>query len=181
METDFIDYPHYLMMGEWEQCRVIQLFAQPDNIKLHELIESSRKVGKLEYSNREGGYQSGKPFKYFYEPVIIIEWALAIGLTLPVELVDWYNRQVISIVSPKSSSENLSETERNKYKKQVALLALAVAEKSNIYKIGDSPNVNQINVLAQTILESHSDANTKGLGSSSIRESISEGLKLLNK
>ena len=92
METGFIDYTHCLKMGEWEQSKAIQLFAQPDDDKLLELIESSRKSGILGYRSTGGGY-SDVPRKYFYEPVIIIEWAIAIGLILPVELTDWYNRQ----------------------------------------------------------------------------------------
>ncbi|MEY3788270.1 MAG: hypothetical protein RLZ75_2477, partial [Pseudomonadota bacterium] len=43
METNFIDYTHCLMLDEWSQSLAIQLFAQPDNDKLLELIESSRK------------------------------------------------------------------------------------------------------------------------------------------
>ncbi len=181
METGFIDYTHCLRMGEWEQSKVIQLFAQPDDDKLLELIESSRKSGILGYSRSTGGGYSDVPRKYFYEPVIIIEWALAIGLTLPIELTDWYDRLVIPIASPQSSDEELSETESTKLLKQIGLLALALAEAKKNYKIADRPNVSKINETVQAILDALPEANRRGVESSSIRESISKGLDLLNK
>ena len=177
METGFIDYTHCLKMGEWEQSKAIQLFAQPDNDKLFELIEKNRKVGRLECNRATGGGYSDAPRKHFYQPVIIIEWALAIGLTLPVELVDWYNRQVI----PKPSSEDLSETERTKLLKQIGLLALVLSEKSKTYKISNRPNANQIAEGVKTLLDLLPDANRKGVLSSSIRDSIRDGLDLLDK
>ncbi|MEI7996431.1 MAG: hypothetical protein WCH01_16170 [Methylococcaceae bacterium] len=75
----------------------------------------------------------------------------------------------------------LKENERIKLLKQIGLLALVLSEKSNIYKIGDKPNASKIADSILTILDGLPDANRKWVLSSSIRESIREGLDLLDK
>ncbi|QOK90886.1 hypothetical protein HF908_04955 [Ralstonia pseudosolanacearum] len=64
-------------------------------------------------------------------------------------------------------------------KKQVALLALLLAEKGGKYKNGDKPNASQIAEAVDELLQALPDAKTRGVGKSSIRESIKAGLDLL--
>jgi hypothetical protein len=73
----------------------------------------------------------------------------------------------------------LSENERDKLLKQIGLLALVLAEKSNRYKRGKKPNAFQIAKDAQLIIDAAELPGKKGTGSSELRDSISQGLKLL--
>lgn len=75
----------------------------------------------------------------------------------------------------------LTETERNKLLKQIGGLALLLAEKANIYRNGQGPNASQIANAVTDLLKDIPDANVRGAGASSIRDSIREGLVLLNK
>lgn len=74
---------------------------------------------------------------------------------------------------------NIPEFERERLLKQVAALALVLAEKSDRYKRGDKPNASQIATAVEVVLDEVPGANLKGLGKSNIRESIKEGLKLI--
>jgi hypothetical protein len=61
------------------------------------------------------------------------------------------------------------------------LLALVLCEKSQKYKIGDKPNASQIADSVKTILDARDEENRKEVESSSIHESITKELDLLNK
>lgn len=80
-----------------------------------------------------------------------------------------------------SFSEAASDGERNKLVKQIGAMALLLAEKHGRYKIGDRPNANQIADAIGDILGALPDASLRGLGKSSLRESIRTGIELLNK
>lgn len=75
---------------------------------------------------------------------------------------------------------DISSRERESLHKQIAALALALAEQSNKYKNGDRPNGNQIAEAASAILEAMPDARTHGSSKSAIRASIKAGIDLLN-
>jgi hypothetical protein len=75
----------------------------------------------------------------------------------------------------------LTETERNKLLKHIGGLALALAEKSNLYKRGEAPNGLGIATAVSEILGAIPDANASGAGIASLRASIKEGLDLLKK
>lgn len=77
------------------------------------------------------------------------------------------------------SEKPLGSTERNTLLKQIAALSLVLAEKSGRYKRGSKPNALQIAEETGTILDALPDANSRGVGGSSIRESIKAGLELL--
>lgn len=77
------------------------------------------------------------------------------------------------------SSEAPFSIERDKLLKQIGALALLLSEKSSRYKSGDKPNGSQIAAGVGELVDAMPDANARGLGDSSIRSSISEGLKLL--
>jgi len=64
--------------------------------------------------------------------------------------------------------------------KQIAALALCIAEHGKKYKKGDKPNVNQIATVALEIVQAREDFKNTGLADSSLRTSIARGLGLLN-
>jgi len=80
-----------------------------------------------------------------------------------------------------SNKLGLSEIERNNLLKQIGGLALVLAEKNNRYKKGETPSANAIAESIIEIIGSLPDANQHGLGKSSIRDSIGNGLKLITK
>lgn len=75
----------------------------------------------------------------------------------------------------------LSENERDKLLKQIGLLALVLAEKLNRYKKrrDGAPNPYRIATDAQLIIDDTELPGKKGTGSTELRDSISQGLKLL--
>lgn len=98
-------------------------------------------------------------------------WAAGMGWSLPDELTCELSTE---------GDTTLSDNERKRLLKHIALLAMALAEKGQRYKRGDKPNANQIAEAVKDILEALPDANGYGAGASSIRESISAGIALLN-
>ncbi|MGY6154116.1 hypothetical protein ACW9YK_14830 (plasmid) [Paraburkholderia graminis] len=73
----------------------------------------------------------------------------------------------------------LSKRERESLQKQVAALALVLAERSAKYKNGDSPNANQIAEAVALMLDALPEANRHGVGSASLRASIKAGVTML--
>ena len=73
----------------------------------------------------------------------------------------------------------LSNKERESLQKQVAALALALAERSNKYKNGDRPNGNQIAETVSEVLQALPDARSHGVSKSALRASIKAGVDLL--
>jgi hypothetical protein len=115
-------------------------------------------------------------------------WTQARGKILP---KFWFPEADQISVSPDASGEDpsfseasdapadLSKRERESLQKQVAALALVLAEKSAKYKNGDKPNGNQIAEAVALMLEAMPDANTYGVSSASLRSSIKAGVAML--
>jgi hypothetical protein len=82
-------------------------------------------------------------------------------------------------VPPEAVVGSLGNKERASFQKQIAALALALAEKSNKYKKGDTPNANQIAETVLALVDGMPGANAMGISSTSIRNSIAAGIKLL--
>lgn len=80
-----------------------------------------------------------------------------------------------------SLGETASDGEQNKLLKQIGAMALVLADKHGRYKVGDRPNANQIADAVRDILDALPDISLRGLGKSSLRESIRAGIELLNK
>jgi hypothetical protein len=74
----------------------------------------------------------------------------------------------------------LKDFERNKYLKQIAVLALLLAEKSSKFKRGEKPNASQIANTVQDILDAGEFPGKSGTGTTELRGSIHKGLNLLN-
>jgi hypothetical protein len=91
-------------------------------------------------------------------------------------------RELEKSIAGKSSSLPipLAATERHMLLKQIGALSLALAEQSKKYKRGEKPNGLQIANFAGEIIDALPGANTAGLGVSSVRESIRQGIELLN-
>lgn len=81
----------------------------------------------------------------------------------------------------KTINKQDSSTERSEINllKQVALLAILLAEKNGRYKRKEKPNASQIAEAIQELLDSMPDLNRLGVGKSSIRANITKGLSLL--
>ena len=85
-------------------------------------------------------------------------------------------------VSHVEVNQGISETEREKLLKQIGAMALLLSKKNNTFsKSSGEPNISQIAEAIKIELHLMGDLNLKGLGESSLRASIKEGLGLLNK
>jgi hypothetical protein len=78
----------------------------------------------------------------------------------------------------------LSEKKEATLLKQIGALALAIANKSTAYKIGEKPNMAAIadaaiNAVETLSAKTHDNLNVHGLSSSNIRGNIKKGLDLL--
>lgn len=78
------------------------------------------------------------------------------------------------------SEKPFATTERNTLLKQIGAISLALAEQSKKYKRGEKPNALQIATVVGEIVDALPGANTAGVGASSIRESIRQGIELLS-
>ncbi len=63
--------------------------------------------------------------------------------------------------------------------RQIGLLSLLLAEKSGKYRLGEKPNARAIAVAVGDILDALPDVHKRGLSGTTIRQSISAGLRLL--
>lgn len=83
------DYAYLLKLAYWTEVEIILILGIADRDGLREIIKRSRnskKANELKFVLNEDG-------EYCCDPLTVIAWAIAKGLTLPVELTDWYNRQ----------------------------------------------------------------------------------------
>ncbi|WP_143749304.1 hypothetical protein [Caballeronia arvi] len=83
-------------------------------------------------------------------------------------------------VAERSGASN-GQKERETLLKQVGALATLLSEKTSAYRRGDKPNASQIADAVEAIIGEIPDANTHGLGRSSVRASITEGIALLRR
>lgn len=89
------------------------------------------------------------------------------------------DRSVTAKPAPAFTDKPLTEGERQTLLKQVAALALCVAERGGKFKRGERPNANQIATLARDVAEALPGANLRGLSKDHLREAITAGLRLL--
>jgi len=83
-----------------------------------------------------------------------------------------------------AQASTVTDAEKEKLLKQIGLLALGYSEMSGSYKIGDRPNANAIADKVDEVLkglEGVVPIKKRGLGKSTIRDSIRAGLDLLLK
>jgi hypothetical protein len=92
-----IDYDYLLKKDEWDIDDVIQLLNPTDSGKFKKLIEASinaKNLIPLRYQYVFGGI--GGNYKYleaYFNPLVIIEWAIKKELPIPTELLDWHEEQ----------------------------------------------------------------------------------------
>lgn len=108
------------------------------------------------------------------------DWAMSIGWSLPPEMLPKRPALSSKEVPVTTTHKPLGETREQTLLKQVALLALVIAEHGKKYKLGSKPNKRQIADVAITVLKALPDAPAQGLASSSLRRSINDGLDLLS-
>jgi hypothetical protein len=118
-----------------------------------------RSLGTISISDEIG------PDNIYVNSVFIKKWAHHYGIT------DFFGEL---------PDLSLTESERDILLKQIGLLSLVLAERVNKYKKGSgAPNVYQIANAAGEIVEASEFEGKRGTGSTSIRENIARGLKLL--
>ena len=133
---------------------------------------------KLRFARRiwETGTHPERPTATYF-----IKWAASKGIQ--VEWLKWaVSEGFFASESPhlRDGGQSLSGTiSQSSLQKQIAVLALLLAEKSGKYKRGDRPNGNQIAEAVEELLEALPDARARGVGKSAIRASIKAGLDLL--
>jgi hypothetical protein len=130
----------------------------------------------LQYWNSDE-HPERTPLKYF------VKWAISKGLN-PYWESDFLELEQIQEENSENDGEqpenqNSVDAKCDRLLKQVAALAITLAMKSGQYKKGDKPNAFLIANNTVEILDALPDANTRGVGVSSIRSSIKEGLELL--
>ncbi|WP_150559722.1 hypothetical protein [Pandoraea bronchicola] len=79
------------------------------------------------------------------------------------------------------SLDTLGEGERATLQRQIAALALVLAEKFSNYKRGDKPNGSKIAEEVEDLLSCLEDANTHGVSKSNLRANIRAGINLLRR
>ena len=179
-----VDYPFWFKKDLWTLKEALEIFAldSTQSAQFVELIKARLQARKIINFN-EMDIDNSDPL---FDPLDIIHFAITKKIPIPDVVYEWYSKQceiesVNNATSPKPSGKDLSETECTEHLKQIGMLALVLAEAKNIYKIGDRPNANQIAEGVIKLLDALPDANRTWLLSSSIRGSISKGLKLLDK
>lgn len=133
------------------------------NMVIHALDEMCNHIKELQPANpvrNSTTYQVPLNF--------VREWANHYGET------DFFKSEPAKIDKP------LTDNERQKLHKQIAAIALVLAEKSKKYQKGTKPNALQIADAVQSILDAVDFPGKKGTGSTELRNSISEGIKLLS-
>jgi len=78
-------------------------------------------------------------------------------------------------------AEETGKRERETLLKQVGAMATLLAEKAALYRRGEKPNASQIADAVVDLVAEIPDVNCNGLGRSSIRASVTEGVDLLRK
>lgn len=119
-----------------------------------------------------------KPTRSRVELQKFATWANALSWQLPPDL-----KAIVASGdggnSHSSASAAMDGTERVRLLKLVGALSLLLAEQKTMYRRGDRPNGSQLAEAVASIVEAIPDANSRGLGVSNTRASISEGLTLL--
>lgn len=154
--------------------------ARPNTDELNQAVEAIKRAilsKKLPCICPSDATQADRLYGHarFFTPADAIKWAAPRFSEFPFMA----NSQEAQLLK-RSDSEESGQSERKKLLKHVAVLALVLAERVSLYKRGDKPNASQIAEAVKGILESLPDANGHGAGASSIRESISAGIELLN-
>lgn len=79
------------------------------------------------------------------------------------------------------AAEETGKRERETLLKQVGAMATLLAEKAALYRRGEKPNASQIAEAVVDLIAEIPDVNSSGLGRSSIRANVTEGINLLRK
>ncbi|VVE14884.1 hypothetical protein PIN31115_02821 [Pandoraea iniqua] len=108
-------------------------------------------------------------------PSYFLEWARA--KRFHVDWAEWADEEGLL---KNTGIKEIGDTERANLQKQIAAMALVLAEKSGKYRKGERPNVSQIAEAVDELLSALPDANSRGVGKSNVRANISAGLNLLN-
>ncbi len=123
------DYAFLLALAYWTEVEIILILGIADRDGFREIVRRSRKSEKeteLKFVLHGDG-------EYGCDPLTVIEWAVAKGLTLPAELADWYNRQFASYI-PSSSTPLQSEEKPQTESERTIMLKIMFCMAMDSYK-----------------------------------------------
>ena len=159
---------------------------QPGSEASRERLEAhieERKIGEEEAAKLRAGHdeqrkeflqrQKDRPYsEQFYPAGGLPEDAVYVVRTAAL-------RELEQSAMNEGAPATVSTSERETLQKQIAALALVVAERGEKYRRGGKPNASQIANLAREIAESIPGGNLRGVSPDHLREAIAAGLKLL--
>lgn len=118
--------------------------------------------------------------KYLTSYASLSKYPLLHDIVLTKDELDRFEAQFTEAIATEAGSDQgVGEIERVSLQKQIAALALLLAEKSRLYRNGDKPNGNRIAEAVATMLDAMPDANKRGVSSASLRASIKAGVEML--
>jgi len=154
--------------GHFQAISEVVLYGGPKTVEDLDLIMAMQQLCIRKDEFRRWIETSGKPLPRFWFK----------GVSLDASSPD-QGQNAPSAAAAIDISSDLSRRERESLHKQIAALALVLAEKSAKYKNGDKPNANQIAEAVALMLDAMPDANTYGVSSASLRSSIKAGIAML--
>jgi len=154
--------------GHFQAISEVVLYGGPKTVEDLDLIMAMQQLCIRKDEFRRWVEANRKPLPRF--------WFKDVGLDAP---LPEQGQNPLSVASAIGILPDMSKRERESLQKQVAALALVLAEKSAKYKNGDKPNANQIAEAVALMLNVMPDANTHGVRSASLRASIKAGIAML--
>jgi hypothetical protein len=153
------DYDFFLKKDEWSEDEIINLFNQQDPEKLLDLIRASisaKKLKRLKWLMTDG--RNGQT--YFFDPFVIVDWAIAKELNLPTELIEWHGQQLNKTndcapeIEHDTVDQKISKNDTEYNLRTIGALALLLIEKTNTNKFGtrEKPNKAAIYTAIQQLL-----------------------------
>lgn len=151
-------YNFLLKKDEWSEYDVRVLFKQDDNAKLFELIMASISADKLKARRIFIPVDLDIPARisYFFDPITIVDWAIAKELELPTELIEWHKQESkkANEIKRNTVDQKTSKNDTEYNLRTIGALALLLIEKTNTTKFGtrENPNKSAIYTAIQQLL-----------------------------
>ena len=87
------DYSYFFKLDEWIEDQIIDLFDQKNPEKLRDLIRASINAKKLHSIRWQQSHNHFNSITYYFDPAVIIDWAISKQIELPKELLEWYEEK----------------------------------------------------------------------------------------
>lgn len=111
------------------------------------------------------------------------QWSVRLNPPQVVKLTDVVVRadEAAGFNSELDYAEPISDSERSRLLRQIGAMAMFIASTAHKYKKGDKPNASQIAEAVDELLKTVPDLYTLGLGNTNLRNSVKDGIELLQK